>query len=127
MRFSAAVFVIGIVLGFSGCGKSAQEKPEAIKSQKELGAGFDATRPPSAAQLDTIPKTYAGGGHEFAFSSDGTVLQSYMGKPTAKYKYEANGDLIKIFVNENTVLNCTLVKGKGLSIPNVPFVLALKQ
>lgn len=50
-----------------------------------------------------------------------------MGKPAGKYKYEANGNAIKIFVNENTVLNCTLEKGKGLSIPNVPFVLALKQ
>lgn len=74
-----------------------------------------------------INETYAGGGHEFAFSSDGTVVQSYMGKRAAKYKYEVHGSDIKIFVNENTALNCTLEKGKGLSIPNVPFLLALKR
>jgi hypothetical protein len=74
-----------------------------------------------------IDETYAGGGHEFAFSSDGTVVQSYMGKRAAKYKYEVQGSAIRVFVNENTTLNCTLEKGKGLRIPNVPFVLTLKR
>lgn len=81
----------------------------------------------TACGANGINATYAGAGHAFAFSSDGTVVQSYMGQPGAKYKYEKHGNAIKVFVNEYTTINCTLEPGKGLSMENLPFVLTLKS
>ncbi len=63
-------------------------------------------------------KYEAGGGvHEFNFKSDGYVVQSMMGEETAEYKYEKNGDEIKIIINEKTAQIYTLGDDGELSGP----------
>lgn len=62
-----------------------------------------------------------------AFSNDGTMVQSYMGKQVAKYKYEAHGNELKVFINENTPMVWTIQADKSLKIPNSPISFPIKH
>jgi hypothetical protein len=58
----------------------------------------------------TFEGTYeaAGGRQEFYFNASGYVTQSLAGNIVAEYKFEKNGDEIKIYMNENTAQVFTL-------------------
>src|SRR4051794_31965779 len=73
-----------------------------------------------------IDETYAAQGHEFAFKSNGTMVQSFTGKPVATYKYEVKGNEITIHVNEKTSQVWKIEKD-GLTLPNMPVVFPVKR
>ena len=59
----------------------------------------------------------AGGRQEFNFKASGYVSQSLAGNKVAEYKFEKNGDEIKIYMNENTAQVFTLQKSGVLIGP----------
>lgn len=68
----------------------------------------------SAGGLDEV-YTAAGDTQEFIFSPDGTVSQSLMGEKVAEFKYERDGNEVKIFINENTATTWTIQEDGSIS------------
>ncbi len=58
-----------------------------------------------------------GGTQEYNFKSDGNVTGSLMGKKVAVYKYEKNGNEIKLYLNENTSAILTLQEDGSIVMP----------
>ncbi|MBV1914524.1 MAG: hypothetical protein KUG72_04010 [Pseudomonadales bacterium] len=59
----------------------------------------------------------AGGMQEFNFKSDGHLIQSLQGNKVAEYKYEKEGDEIKVYMNENAAQIFTVQKNGELVGP----------
>ena len=58
-----------------------------------------------------------GGTQEYIFKSDGYVTGFMQGKKVAVYKYEKNGNEIKLYINENTPVILTLQEDGSIVMP----------